>query len=130
MGEIKTHKDLKVWQKSIDLVMLVYSLTKQYPKEELYAITNQIRRCVTSIPANIAEGSGRKNKAEFIQFLHISLGSASELETFLIISEKLHYITLEEYNQSSECLIEIIKMTSGLINSLKINNTSAAPRSL
>lgn len=71
MGEIKTHKDLKVWQKSIELVMLVYSLTKQYPKEELYAMTNQIRRCVTSIPANIAEGSGRKNKAEFMQFLYI-----------------------------------------------------------
>ena len=70
MGDIKTHKDLLVWQKSMDLVILIYSLTKQYPKEELYALTNQIRRCVTSIPANIAEGSGRKNKGELIQFLH------------------------------------------------------------
>lgn len=130
MGEIRTHKDLKVWQKSIELVISVYELTKQYPKEELYAITNQIRRCVTSIPANIAEDSGRKNKAEFMQFLYISLGSASELETFLIISEKLHYITSEEYANSSNALNEIIRMTCGLINSLKINNTSAASCSL
>lgn len=130
MGEIRTHKDLKVWQKSIELVMLVYKLTQQYPKEELYAITNQIRRCVTSIPANIAEGSGRKSKAELIHFLYISLGSASELETFLIISEKLHYITFKEYNESTDALNEIIRMIGGLINSLKTNNTSATSRSL
>lgn len=119
MEEIRTHKDLKVWQKSIDLVMLIYALTKQYPKEELYAITNQIRRCTTSIPANIAEGSGRKNKNEYIHFLYISLGSASELETFLIISQKLHYITMDEYSNVSQALNEIMRMTVGLINSLK-----------
>ena len=88
MTDIKTHKDLLVWQKSIDLVLFIYELTKRYPKEELYAITNQTRRSVTSIPANIAEGSGRRGKSEFIQFLHIALGSASELETFLIIAQK------------------------------------------
>ena len=130
MNEIKTHKDLKVWQRSIDLVMLVYDQTKKFPKEELYAITNQIRRCVTSIPANIAEGSGRKNKAEYIQFLHIALGSASELETFLIISEKLQYITKEEYQYSADMLNEIIKMLSGLIYSLRNNNTAITSRNL
>ncbi len=119
MGEIRTHKDLKVWQKGIDLVILIYSLTKKYPKDELYALTNQMRRCVTSIPANIAEGSGRKNIAEYIQFLHISLGSASELETFLIISERLNYITKEEYNSISDATYEVIKMLTGLISSLK-----------
>lgn len=119
MEQIRTHKDLKVWQKSIDLVMLVYALTKKYPKEELYAITNQMRRCTTSIPANMAEGSGRKNKNEFIHFLYISLGSASELETFLIISQKLDYITTEEYTNVSDALNEIMRMTVGLINSLK-----------
>ncbi|MGN0049090.1 MAG: four helix bundle protein [Bacteroides sp.] len=119
MAEIKTHKDLLVWQKSIDLVLRIYELTKQYPKDELYAITNQTRRCVTSIPANIAEGSGRKGKSEFIQFLHIALGSASELETFLVIAQRLHYISEEEYKEADDALNEIIRMLSGLINSIK-----------
>ena len=129
MREIKTHKDLVVWQKSIDFVMLIYSLTKQYPKEELYALTNQIRRCVTSIPANIAEGSGRKNIGELIQFLHIALGSATELETFLIISMRLQYITTEQYEGVDKALNEIIKMICGLINSLKTNNNAGTAHS-
>ena len=118
MEGIKTHKDLIVWQKSIDLVMLVYQYTKQYPKEELYAMTSQIRRCVTSIPANIAEGSGRRNKTEFTQFLHIALGSACELETFLIISQRLQYLREEEYQAANNLLNEIIKMLSSLIKSI------------
>ena len=129
MGDIKTHKDLLVWQKSMDLVILIYSLTKQYPKEELYALTNQIRRCVTSIPANIAEGSGRKNKGELIQFLHIALGSATELETFLIISMRLQYITAEQYEETDKALNEFIKMMCGLINSLKTDNNAGAAHS-
>ena len=112
--EIRTHKDLLVWQKSIDLVCTVYSILKQYPKEELFAISNQMRRCVVSIPANIAEGCGRKSKAELSQFLHIALGSASELETFFVISQKLNYITSEEYDKLNSSLLEIIKMISGL----------------
>lgn len=118
MAEIKTHKDLLVWKKSIDLVEQIYKFTKQFPKEELYGITNQMRRCVVSIPANIAEGSGRKNKAEFIQFLHIALGSASELETHLIISQRLGFLSINSYDEIMNALNEIIKMTCGLINSL------------
>ena len=129
MGDIKTLKDLLVWQKSMDLEILIYSLTKQYPKEELYALTNQIRRCVTSIPANIAEGSGRKNKGELIQFLHIALGSATELETFLIISMRLQYITAEQYEETDKALNVIIKMMCGLINSLKTDNNAGAAHS-
>ena len=125
VGDIKTHKDLLVWQKSMDLVILIYSLTKQYPKEELYALTNQIRRCVTSIPANIAEGSGRKNKSELIQFLHIALGSATELETFLIISTRLQYINSEQYEEANHALNEVIKMLCGIINSLRTNNNTS-----
>ncbi|MGN0066324.1 MAG: four helix bundle protein [Bacteroides sp.] len=119
MTDIKTHKDLLVWQKSIDLVLFIYELTKRYPKEELYAITNQTRRCVTSIPANIAEGSGRRGKSEFIQFLHIALGSASELETFLIIAQKLKYISEHDYEKADKALNEVIRMLIGLINSIK-----------
>ncbi len=126
MAEIKTHKDLLVWRKSIDLVEQIYKLTKQFPHEELYGITNQMRRCAVSIPANIAEGSGRKNKGEFIQFLHISLGSASELETHLIISQRLGFLSNDAYDEIMNALNEIIKMTCGLINSL---NSTRSPYS-
>lgn len=122
MAEIKTHKDLLVWKKSIDLVEQIYTFTKQFPKEELYGITNQMRRCAVSIPANIAEGSGRKNKAEFIQFLHIALGSASELETHLIISQRLGFLSSNSYDEIMNVLNEIIKMICGLINSLNSLN--------
>ncbi len=124
MAEIKTHKDLLVWKKSIDLVEQIYKITKQFPKEELYGITNQMRRCAVSIPANIAEGSGRKNKAEFIQFLHIALGSASELETHLIISQRLGFLSINSYDEIMNALNEIIKMTCGLINSLNSTRSS------
>ena len=122
MAEIKTHKDLLVWKKSIDLVEQIYKFTKQFPKEELYGITNQMRRCAVSIPANIAEESGRKNKAEFIQFLHIALGSASELETHLIISQRLGFLSSNSYDEIMNALNEIIKMICGLINSLNSLN--------
>lgn len=122
MAEIKTHKDLLVWKKSIDLVEQIYKFTKQFPKEELYGITNQMRRCAVSIPANIAKGSGRKNKAEFIQFLHIALGSASELETHLIISQRLGFLSSNSYDEIMNALNEIIKMICGLINSLNSLN--------
>ena len=122
MAEIKTHKDLLVWKKGIDLVEQIYKFTKQFPKEELYGITNQMRRCAVSIPANIAEGSGRKNKAEFIQFLHIALGSASELETHLIISQRLGFLSINSYDEIMNALNEIIKMICGLINSLNSLN--------
>lgn len=124
MAEIKTHKDLLVWKKSIDLVEQIYKFTKQFPKEELYGITNQMRRCAVSIPANIAEGSGRKNKAEFIQFLHIALGSASELETHLIISQRLGFLSSNSYDEIMNALNEIIKMICGLINSLNSTRSS------
>lgn len=124
MAEIKTHKDLLVWKKGIDLVEQIYKFTKQFPKEELYGITNQMRRCAVSIPANIAEGSGRKNKAEFIQFLHIALGSASELETHLIISQRLGFLSINSYDEIMNALNEIIKMICGLINSLNSTRSS------
>ena len=123
MENIRTHKDLLVWQKSIDFVVEIYEITKSFPKSELFALTNQIRRCVTSIPANIAEGSGRKGHKEFIQFLHIALGSSTELETFLIISKRLNYIDENIFEKLNEQLTEIIRMLTGLIKSINKNNT-------
>jgi len=114
------YKELIVWQKSIELVKDIYELCKFFPKEELYSLVDQIKRSVISIPSNIAEGSGRNTAKEFIQFLYISLGSACELETQLIISKEIGYVSkIEQYLKD---INEIQKMLHGLINSLKKNN--------
>ena len=90
---LRNHKDLKVWEKSIDLAEEIYKITKNFPKEESYGITSQIRRASVSISANIAEGTARNSNKEFIQFLlYIALGSLSELETELIISKRVGYL--------------------------------------
>jgi four helix bundle protein len=115
---METHKNLLVWQKSISFVTAVYNLTKTFPKEELYCIVNQIRRAAVSIPSNIAEGCARRNTKEYIQFLFISLGSAAELETHLIISSNLSYIDEKNKQNLIKGLEEIIRMIAGLIKSL------------
>ncbi|MCL2028340.1 MAG: four helix bundle protein [Bacteroidales bacterium] len=85
------HKELDAWKKSIELVETVYAFTKKFPKEELFCMVQQMRRCAVSVPSNIAEGCARKSDAETIQFLYIAAGSLAELETQLIISEKIGY---------------------------------------
>ncbi|MEI6346299.1 MAG: four helix bundle protein [Bacteroidota bacterium] len=111
------HKKLDVWNKSIQLVVEIYNLTNTFPKEEIYGLTSQIRRSAVSIPSNIAEGSARKGDVETIQFLHIALGSMAELETQLIISQKIGYI--KNIEEVSNKLLEIKQMTLGLIKFLK-----------
>jgi four helix bundle protein len=111
------HKDLDVWNKSIDLVLAVYKLTEAFPKTEVYGLVNQLRRSAVSIPSNIAEGAARSSDKEFIQFLYISLGSLSELETQIIISQKLGYMTNE--SELPNHILTIKKMTLGLIKYLK-----------
>lgn len=91
MGNVKSHEDLQVWQMAIDFVTDLYKVTNNFPKFELYGLTNQIRRASVSIPSNIAEGSARKSTKEYIQFLYIALGSAAEVETQLLISKNLGY---------------------------------------
>ncbi|HLW41315.1 MAG TPA: four helix bundle protein [Flavobacterium sp.] len=114
---MKSHKDLKVWQESMDLVVELYNLTYSFPKEELFALTSQIKRSAISIPSNIAEGAGRNGKAEFRRFLYIALGSASELETQIEISYRLKFI---ENIENLESKIRFIKsMLSKLIKSLE-----------
>ena len=114
---MKSYKDLELWQVSMNFVTEVYKLTKGFPKEELYALTSQIRRCVISVPSNIAEGASRKGTKEFIQFLWIANGSLSEFETQIEIAQKLGYL------DSVEIVIEkvkhIRKMMHGLIHSLE-----------
>lgn len=89
MNPIKSFKELTVWQKSIDLVKEVYRLVALFPKEETYGLSSQIKRCVVSIPSNIAEGFNRKSKKENSQFISIAYGSSAELETQLLIAKEL-----------------------------------------
>lgn len=114
---MKSHKDLDVWKKSMNLVTEIYRVTKNFPKEETYGLTNQVKRCVVSIPSNIAEGAGRNSKKEFVQFLYVALGSVSELETQLIIALNLAY--LRDIKQFLYQIESIKKMLNGLINHLK-----------
>ena len=91
-------KELKVWQKAIEIVTNTYLKTQSFPKEEIYGLTSQIRRCAVSIPSNIAEGCGRNTDKDFNNFLSISLGSAFEFETQLIICKNLSFINQEDFN--------------------------------
>lgn len=115
----QSYKDLLVWQKSIELVKLVYTITKQLPKEELYGLTTQMRRAVVSIPSNIAEGQKRNNLGEYIQFLYIANASAAELETQLIIINEVYKDRDIDTSQCDDALLETQKMLSSLIGKLK-----------
>ncbi len=115
---MKTHKDLDVWKNSIELVTEVYRVTKLFPKEELYGLSNQIRRAAISIPSNIAEGAARNHEKEFIQFLYVALASGAEVETQLIISKNLNYIDSSQFKELSNRLNSIQKMIQGLIKSI------------
>ena len=105
-----------VWQKSMDLVVLVYQLVKSLPKEETFALASQMRRSVVSIPSNIAEGKSRKSLKEFTNFLSIARGSVSELETQLYICEKVNYLPYEKIVPALELSDEIGRMLSSLIS--------------
>lgn len=112
---MSSYKELLVWQKSIQLVTDIYKLTKTFPNEENYGLVSQIQRAAVSIPSNIAEGNDRNSKKEFVHFLYIARGSLAELETQIIIAERLEYIN---QNQSTEILNnchEIGKMINGLL---------------
>jgi four helix bundle protein len=106
----KSYKNLKVWQKSIELVRLIYKITNRFPKSEVFSLVSQIRRAAISIPSNIAEGYGRKSHKEYLQYYSITYGSALETETQLIISKDLGFITEKEFDAVSCLLTEIIKM--------------------
>lgn len=113
---MKSHSDLKVWQESMSLVEDVYKITQSFPKEELFGLTSQIRRCAVSIPSNIAEGAGRKGEKEWVRFLYIALGSMSELDTQYQIAVRLKYTNSETEIENKIKFIRI--MLTKLINSL------------
>src|SRR6187455_137365 len=106
-------KELKVWQLSRDLVKEIYEVTAEFPSSEKYGLVFQLRRCTVSVPTNIAEGSGRNTDKDFAHFLNISLGSAYELETLLILSFDVNLISEDLLNKFSTKISEIQKMTFG-----------------
>jgi four helix bundle protein len=119
---MKIHKDLEVWKKSMELVENIYRLTCKFPKNEQYGLISQMRRSAVSIPSNIAEGAARNSHREFIQFLYISLGSLSEIETQLSLAQRLSYVRDGEILTDID---QIRKMTAGLINYLKGRSSRA-----
>jgi four helix bundle protein len=116
---IRDYRDLIVWQKAIKLVEMVYRVTKKFPKEEIYALSNQIRRAAVSIPSNIAEGHARKSTRVFLQFLSVAYGSLKEVETQIYISLRLQYITEKDSRSVFAITEEIGRIISGLRSSLK-----------
>ncbi|MDU8886255.1 four helix bundle protein [Yeosuana sp. MJ-SS3] len=112
-------KDLEIWKRSRLFCSDIYKITSKFPESEKFGLTNQLRRASVSIPSNIAEGSSRKSDKDFSRFLEITLGSAYEIETQLLIAHDLKFISEHEINQLSNELAEIIKMTSRFKSTLK-----------
>lgn len=113
--EIRTYRDLIVWQKAMDLVIEAYKICSKFPKEEQYALSQQIKRAVVSIPSNIAEGKAKGTKKDYRHYLQVAYGSGAELETQLEIASRLHYVPDKEYKNILELLSEIMKMLRVLI---------------
>ena len=116
---MQNYKDLKVWEKAHFFTLRVYENTRTFPKEEVYGLTNQLRRAAFSIPANIAEGCGKNTKGDFANFLNIALGSANESEYFLILSRDLHYLNQDVYDILYNCINEVKAMLIALIGKVR-----------
>ncbi|QQG47495.1 MAG: four helix bundle protein [Candidatus Woesebacteria bacterium] len=119
MEKITSFTQLTVWQKGHNIVLDIYRVTKTFPKEELFSLTDQIRRAAVSITSNIAEGFGRQSKKEKIQFYYISLGSSTELQNQLLISKDIGYLNSQEFKLIADKTVEFRKMLNALINKIK-----------
>ena len=120
---IRSYKQLAAWQKSVQLVVEVYQVTRKFPDEERYGLTSQLRRSAVSIPSNIAEGHGRATRGEYIQFLH-ARGSLFELETQLAIAAQIGYLSPESEDQLTGCAAEVARILNGLLTSLGTKSRS------
>lgn len=128
MGINKSYEDLQVWKKAIDLAQFIYSITAQFPKEERYDLTSQLRRAAVSVSSNIAEGCARNSPGEFIQFLGIATGSLAEIHTQCIIANRLNYINEKNFLKVISALDEVRKMLSGLKASIPNSKPKLATR--
>jgi four helix bundle protein len=120
---VQDYKDLIVWQKSMDLVEIIYRITQSFPSHELYGLTKQIRRAAVSVPSNIAEGQGRQGTAEFRHFLGTARGSLLEVETQLHIGLRLGYLGPDAAQTAFVALREVAKILNGLMSSLSRNRS-------
>jgi len=123
MGNINSYKDLKIWQKGIELVEVIYKISVSFPQNEQYGLTSQIRRSSVSVPSNIAEGWGRSYNNNFLQFIKIARGSLYELETQLIIAYKIQLITKEDFEIIQNLILIESKMINSFITTLKTKIT-------
>src|SRR5258705_12822176 len=119
---MQNYKDLKVWEKAHLFTLKVYDVSKTFPKDELYSLTNQLRRAASSIPANIAEGCGKNSQQEFAHFLNIALGPANEAEYFLLLSKDLKYLPEQKFLELTENINEIKAMLISLIGKVRNNS--------
>lgn len=118
MSEIKSFRDLVVWQKSMTLVKLVYEVTQSFPKEEQFGLTSQLRRSVVSVPSNIAEGSGRGTTQDYVRFLQIARGSLFESQTQIELAQQLDFLSEARAQQLTPLCNEIERMLNALITKL------------
>jgi four helix bundle protein len=116
---VNSYRDLIVWQKSMQTVLLLYALTKEFPKEEIYGLVSQMRRAAVSIPSNIAEGKYRRTKKDYVQFLRIAYASGAELETQIEIAKRLGYGSPQAIEKSEVQLTEVMKMLHSMIRKLE-----------
>jgi four helix bundle protein len=118
-GKIKSFMDLDAWKEGHKLVLEIYQITKKFPREELFGLTNQLRRAAVSFTSNIAEGFSRNSYKEKLQFYSMALGSLTEIQNQLLISRDIGYLEKEEYNNLIRQTIKISKITNGLIKKSK-----------
>jgi four helix bundle protein len=116
---IRNYRDLNAWQKVMDLVVLVYNLTKEFPDDERFGLTSQLRRAAVSIPSNIAEGQGRDSDRDFARFLSIAHGSLREVETQLLICDRLEYVDLKRITTALEHAADVGRLMTGLIKAIE-----------
>lgn len=116
---MRPHENLDVWKKAVDLTVRIYKVTESCPRDERFGLTSQVRRASVSIAANVAEGAGRKSSREFLNFLSMAQGSASEVETELLIACKLNYLSEEVFDDLMTRSGEVGRMITGLSNHLK-----------
>jgi four helix bundle protein len=119
MNDIRTYRHLLVWQKGIALVTLLYQETKIFPREEVYGLTSQMRRCAVSIPSNIAEGHGRSTRKEYLRYLEVALGSLRELQTQIIIARNLTFLGTDAHSRLDSSTLELERMLTSLQRSLR-----------
>ena len=112
---MKNFRDLQVWHKAHSLTLASYRITNTFPKQEMYGLTSQIRRCAASVAANIAEGCGRRGNGEFFRFLNIALGSASDLAYHFLLAHDLNFVSEESYKRLDHSVVEIKRMLGSLV---------------